>query len=168
MHLYFQKPRLLLEDNGLEVDRKPNIYANDENPFQMDVCADACNDYDPSDAFSRTNTLPPKQPPSQEPEYDSEDEYANYMTSLNISDESKVSLSSVDARILKLPFQWKPIPANNKAEDLSRVDIEVEPSRPPELRPLRPKYFAVHYPVTPIDSYFKDSDKFFWAKVRYG
>jgi hypothetical protein len=67
-----------------------------------------------------------------------------------------------------LPFQWKPIPANNKAEDLSRVDIEVEPSRPLELRPLRPKYFAVHYPVTPIDSYFKDSDKFFWGKVCYG
>jgi hypothetical protein len=101
MHSSFQKPKLLLEDNGLEVDRKPNIYANGENPFQMDFGADAWNDYGPNDSFPRTNTLLPKQQPSQEPEYDSEDEYANYMTSLNISDESNVSVSSVDARILK-------------------------------------------------------------------
>ncbi|OAX43959.1 hypothetical protein K503DRAFT_611814 [Rhizopogon vinicolor AM-OR11-026] len=137
----------------MEVDRKPDIYANDENAFQMDISDDICNDHDPNNSFLTTNTISPQQLSSKEPEYDSEEEYANYMASLNISDES----------------YWKPMPANNKAEDLSRnVDVKVEPSRPPGLHPLRPKYFAVHYPVTPIDPYFKDSDKFIWGQVRRG
>ncbi|KAJ8587300.1 hypothetical protein M405DRAFT_313660 [Rhizopogon salebrosus TDB-379] len=148
-----KKPKILFEDNNMEVDRKPVIYANGEDPFQMDISDNAHNNNDPNNSFLRTNTPLPQPSSFQEPEYDSEDEYVNYMASLNISDE----------------FNWKPVPANNKAEDLSRnADVEIEPSRPPELRPLRPKYFAVHYPVTPTDPNFKDSDKFIWGQVRCG
>lgn len=69
------------------MNRKPVIYTNNENDFQMDVSDDVCNNYDANNFISRTDTLLP-----QELEYDSEEEYANYMASLDISDESNVSV----------------------------------------------------------------------------
>jgi hypothetical protein len=142
-----------------------DIYANDESN-QMD-----CNNdiHDPNDFLPCTNALPSLSQPlsSEDPGYDSEEEYANYMASLDISDESQVSVSSIDTHIFKLRFQWKPVPLSKKAEDLSpNVELEVEPPRPPPgaLRPMRPKYFAVHYPVTPVDPIYKE--QYFWGKVR--
>jgi hypothetical protein len=131
---------------------------------------DCSNDiHDPNDFLPCTNALPSLSQPlsSKEPEYDSEEEYANYMASLDISDESKVSISSIGTHMFKLRFQWRPMPLSKKAEDLSpNVELEVESARPQpgELRPLRPKYFAVHYPVTPLDPIYKE--QFFWGKVR--
>ncbi|KAG1741194.1 hypothetical protein EDB19DRAFT_742107 [Suillus lakei] len=144
-----KKPRLESENSHLFVDRMTDIYASDESTFPVDCSNDM---YDPNDFAPRANPPPyPSQPlPSEDPGYDSEDEYANYMASLDISDESK----------------WKPVPASNKAEDLSpNVELEVEPARPRpgELRPLRPKYFAVHYPVTPLDPIYKE--QYFWGRV---
>ncbi|KAG1739962.1 WD40-repeat-containing domain protein [Suillus lakei] len=145
-----KKPRLESENSHLFADRMTDIYANDESTFPVD-CSN--NMYDPNDFAPRANPPPyPSQPlPSEDPGYDSEDEYANYMASLDISDESK----------------WKPVPASNKAEDLSpNVELEVEPARPRpgELRPLRPKYFAVHYPVTPLDPIYKE--QYFWGRLN--
>lgn len=126
--------------------------------------------HDPNDFLPRTDALPSLSRPlsSEDSGYDSEEEYANYMASLDISDESKVSISSIDAHMFKLHFQWNPMPLSNKAEDLSpNLKLEVDPARPRpgELRPLRPKYFAVHYPVTPLDPIYKE--QFFWGKVRH-
>jgi hypothetical protein len=142
-----------------------DISANDESN-QMDYSNDI---HDPNDLVPHTRALPSLSQPlsSEDPGYDSEEEYANHMASLDISDESKVSVSSIDTHMSKLRFQWNPVPLRNKAEDLSpNVELEVEPARlrPGELRPLRPKYFAVHYPVTPLDPIYKE--QFFWGKVR--
>jgi hypothetical protein len=100
-------------------------------------------------------------------EHDSEDECTNYMASLDISDESQVSAFLIDTHAFKLCFQWKPAPVSNKAEDFSpNVELEVEPARPwpGGSQPLHPKYFATHYPVTPLDSIYKE--QYFWGKVR--
>ncbi|KAG2132813.1 WD40-repeat-containing domain protein [Suillus clintonianus] len=147
-----KKPRLGFEDDHLFANRVPDIYANDENTLQMDCSNDT---HDPNDFLPRTSVPPSLSQPltseDAEYEYDSEEEYANYMASLDISDESN----------------WKPVPASNKAEDLSpNVELEVEPPppRPRELRPLRPKYFAVHYPVTPLDPIYKE--QYFWGKLN--
>jgi hypothetical protein len=85
----------------MEVDRKPVIYANGEDPFQMDISDNAHNNNDPNNSFLRTNTPLPQPSSFQEPEYDSEDEYVNYMASLNISDEFNVSIPSTAASILE-------------------------------------------------------------------
>ncbi|KAG1769562.1 WD40-repeat-containing domain protein [Suillus placidus] len=144
-----KRPRLGSEENHLFADRMTDIYANDESN-QMDCSNDI---HDPNDFLPRTNALPSmsKSLSSEDTGYDSEEEYANYMASLDISNESK----------------WKAMPLRNKAEDLSpNVELEVEPARPRpgELRPLRPKYFAVHYPVTPLDPIYKE--QFFWGKLN--
>lgn len=144
-----KRPRLESEENRLFAHSMTDIYANDESN-QMD-----CNNdiHDPNDFLPCTNALPSLSQPlsSEDPGYDSEEEYANYMASLDISDES----------------QWKPVPLSKKAEDLSpNVELEVEPPRPPPgaLRPMRPKYFAVHYPVTPVDPIYKE--QYFWGKLN--
>ncbi|KAG2157818.1 uncharacterized protein EDB93DRAFT_817868 [Suillus bovinus] len=128
---------------------RPISTANDDSN-QMDCGNDT---HDPNDFLPRTNVLPPlsQSLSSEDPGYDSEEEYANYMASLDISDESK----------------WNQMPSSKKAEDLSpNVELEVGPAhpRPGELRPLRPKYFAVHYPVTPLDPIYKE--QFFWGKLN--
>ncbi|KAG0709299.1 WD40-repeat-containing domain protein [Suillus ampliporus] len=143
------KKRLRSEDNNHTTD----IYANDESAFQMDCSDDIGENHDPNDFLPRATALLSLSQPlsSEEPEYDSEEEYANYMASLDISDESN----------------WKPVPANNRAEDLSpNIELEAEPARPPpgDPRPQRPKYLAVHYPVTPLDPSFKQ--QFFWGRLN--
>lgn len=144
-----KKPRLGLEENHLFADPVSDIYVDDASD-RMDCSNDI---HDPNDFLPRKNSLLSlSQPLSSEGSgYDSEEEYANYMASLDISDESK----------------WNPVPLSNKAEDLSpNVELEVDPARPQpgELRPLRPKYFAVHYPVTPLDPIYKE--QFFWGKLN--
>lgn len=144
-----KKPRLESDEDHLFSDRMTDIYANDESN-QTDCSNDM---HDPNDFLPRTNALPSlsRPLPSEDSGYDSEEEYANYMASLDISDESK----------------WNPMPLSNKAEDLSpNLKLEVDPARPRpgELRPLRPKYFAVHYPVTPLDPIYKA--QFFWGKLN--
>jgi hypothetical protein len=145
-----------------------DIYANDESN-QTDRRNDT---HDPNDFYPCTNALPSSSQdsqllPSEDAGYNSEEEYANYMASLDISDDSQVSVSSADTHTHSNFFQWKPMPPSKKAEDLSPdVELEVEPPRPRPgaLRPIRPKYFAVHYPVTPLDPIYKE--QFFWGKVR--
>ncbi|KAG1838795.1 WD40-repeat-containing domain protein [Suillus subalutaceus] len=116
----------------------------------MDCSNDA---HEQNNFLSRADALPsPSQVlPSEDPGHDSEDEYANYMASLNISDESK----------------WKPVPVSNKAEDFSpNGELDVEPARPwpGGLRPSRLKHFASHYPVTPLDPIYKE--QYFWGKLN--
>ncbi|KAG1746620.1 WD40-repeat-containing domain protein [Suillus paluster] len=162
------KKRLRSEDNNLYVDRATGVYANNENAFQMDCSDDIADNHKPNDILPRTNAPSSlSQPPSSEDQYDSEEEYANYIASLNISNESNVSVSPVDTHVLNLRFQWKPVPTSNKAEDLSpNMELEVEPARPPpgDLRPQRPKYRAVHYPVTPLDPSLKE--QYFWGRLN--
>jgi hypothetical protein len=146
----------------------PNDFLQITESNEMDCSNDV---HDRNDFLPCTNALPSlSQTLSSEEDtrYDSEEEYVNYMASLDISDESNVSVSSIDTDIFKLRFQWKPVPLSKKAEDLSpNVELEVEPPRPPPgaLRPMRPKYFAVHYPVTPVDPIYKE--QYFWGKVRH-
>lgn len=147
--IFAKKPRLGSEENCLFANCTTDISANDESN-QMDYSNDI---HDPNDLVPHTRALPSLSQPlsSEDPGYDSEEEYANHMASLDISDETK----------------WNPVPLRNKAEDLSpNVELEVEPARlrPGELRPLRPKYFAVHYPVTPLDPIYKE--QFFWGKLN--
>jgi hypothetical protein len=89
-----------------------DISANDESN-QMDYSNDI---HDPNDLVPHTRALPSLSQPlsSEDPGYDSEEEYANHMASLDISDESKVSVSSIDTHMSKLRFQWNPILLRNQ------------------------------------------------------
>jgi hypothetical protein len=101
----------------MEVDRKPVIYANGEDPFQMDISDNAHNNNDPNNSFLRTNTPLPQPSSFQEHEYDSEEEYVNYMASLNISDEFNVSISSTATSILSTCF----VPSGNQYQPTTRL-----------------------------------------------
>jgi hypothetical protein len=103
----------------LFAEQMTNIYANDERN-QMDWSEDSFdpNDFlphgesnqmdcsndihDPNDFLPCTNALLTlsQQLSSGDPGYDSEEDYANYMASLDISDESQVSVSSIDTHRL--------------------------------------------------------------------
>ncbi|KAG2042561.1 hypothetical protein BDR03DRAFT_564871 [Suillus americanus] len=100
--IFAKKPRLGSEENNLFADRTTDIYANDESN-QMDCSNDI---HDPNDFLPRTRALPSLSQPlsSEDPGYDSDEEHANYMASLDISDESKVSVSSIDTHMFKLRF----------------------------------------------------------------
>jgi hypothetical protein len=156
-------------ENRLFADCMTDIYTNYESS-QMD-CSDDI--YDQNEFhYPCTNallSLSQPVPSGKDARFnsDSEEEYANFMPSLDISDESQVSNSSIDTHTLKLRFQWKPMPPSKKAEDLSlNAELKVKLPRPgPEpLRLICPKYFATQYPLTPLDPVYKE--QFFWGKVH--
>jgi hypothetical protein len=78
---------------------------------------DCSNDiHDLNDVLPHTRALPSLSQPlsSKDPGYDSEEEHANHVASLDISDESKVSVSLIDTHMSKLRFQWNPILLRNQ------------------------------------------------------